>query len=160
MKPPTPEKKTCNCPKNKQCPLDKKCKLDGIIYQATVTQPTSEAKTYVGLCSTDFKARLGVHTQTFKDPEASQTSLSKFVRKLKSQNIEPEITWKIIDRGKKFSPVHGVCQLCTREAYYIIFHPELAELNSKSEIFSACRHKKSSLLFKKVRKKKKKSPGT
>ena len=111
------------------------------------------------MCSTDFKARLGVHTQSFKDPLINQTSLSQYVHELKSNNKEPKISWKIIDRGKKFTPVSGVCQLCTREAYYIVFHPNLAKLNAKSEIFSACRHKKPALLFPPERTKKK-SPGT
>ena len=135
-----------------------------IIYQATVTEtePTAEPKTYIGLCSTDFKARLGVHREAFKDQHKStiQTSLSKHIHKMKSNNIEPVVTWKLIDRGRSFSPVTNVCQLCTREAYYIIFHPELANLNSRSEIFSACRHKKSKLLFPPEKKPKKKSPGT
>ena len=108
---------------------------------------------------TDFKQRLGVHKQTFKDPTASQTSLSKHVREIKSRGIEPQISWKLIDKGKTYSPVSGVCQLCTREAYYITFYPDLALLNAKSEIFSACRHKKQKLLIPKE-KRKKKPPGT
>ena len=110
-------------------------------------QPNAETKTYIGLCSTDFKARLGQHKQTFKDPEKSQTSLSHHIHELKSKEIDHEISWKLIDRGKTYSPVHGVCQLCTKEAYYITLYPRLAELNSKSEIFAACRHIKSKLLF-------------
>ena len=159
LKPPETEKRKCNCPRNKVCPLEGKCLSEEIIYQATVTHPSTEPKTYIGLCSTDFKARLGVHTQSFKDPLINQTSLSQYVHELKSNNKEPKISWKIIDRGKKFTPVSGVCQLCTREAYYIVFHPNLAKLNAKSEIFSACRHKKPALLFPPERTKKK-SPGT
>ena len=158
LKPPEPETRKCNCPRNKECPLDKKCLTEGLIYQATVTEPNAEPRTYIGLCSTDFKARLGVHRQSFRDPEVNQTSLSNHVHEVKSRNIEPTISWKIIDRGKKYSPVTGVCQLCTREAYYILIHPELANLNARSEMFSACRHKKSTLLFSE-KPPKKKSPG-
>ena len=153
------QKRECSCPKGKTCPLDKKCLSENIIYQATVTQPNNETKTYVGLTSTDFKQRLGVHRQNFKDLTTSQTSLSKHIWDLKSKNIEPTITWKIIDRGRPFSPTHGVCQLCNKEKFYILFKPEMAELNSKSETFSACRHVKSALLIKKIRKSSKKSPG-
>ena len=152
-------KRECSCPKGKTCPLDKKCLSENIIYQATVTQPNNETKTYVGLTSTDFKQKLGVHRQNFKDLTTSQTSLSKHIWDLKSKNIEPTITWKIIDRGRPFSPTHGVCQLCNKEKFYILFKPEMAELNSKSETFSACRHVKSALLIKKIRKSSKKSPG-
>ena len=157
------EIRTCNCPKNKECPLDKKCLESSIIYQATVTQPNKEVKTYIGLTSTDFKARLGNHKQSFVNPDSNQTSLSKYILDLKSNGIEPTVNWKLVDRGKKYSPVTGVCQLCTKEAYYIIFKPEMAELNSRSEIFSACRHKKSALLFKPITtsiSRKRKSTGT
>ena len=65
-----------------------------------------------------------------------------------------------VDRGRKFSPVHEMCQLCITEAYYNNFHPEMAALNSKSEIFSSCRHKKPALLIKPKRGRKRKPPGT
>ena len=123
-------------------------------------QPNAETKTYIGLCSTDFKARLGQHKQTFKDPAKSQTSLSHYIHELKSKAIEPVISWRIIDRGRTYSPVHGVCQLCTKEAFYITHYPRLAELNSKSEIFAACRHIKSKLLFPPEKPGRKKSQGT
>ena len=166
LKPPEPEKRKCSCPKTKECPLDKMCLSDGIIYQATVKEPTAEPRTYVGLCSTEFKKRLGVHRDSFRNPHKLniQTSLSKHIHEIEPENIEHfiehNISWKLIDRGKTFSPVSGVCQLCTREAYHIIFKPETANLNEKSEIFSACRHKKSMLLFPPERKNKTKSPGT
>ena len=157
LNPPEQEKRECSCPKEKklQCPLDNKCLSENIIYQATVSEPNSEQRTYIGLCSTDFKKRLGTHRQSFKNPNVSQTSLSNYIHELKNRRIEPIISWKLIDRGKTYSPVSGVCQLCTKEAYYIIFYPELASLNARSEIFSACRHKKPKLLIPKKRK----SPG-
>ena len=161
----TTEKETrkCNCPGTKKCPLDKKCLESCIVYQATVTAPSQDPKTYIGLTSTDFKARLGNHKQSFVNPDVNQTSLSKHVLELKSRGLEPSLSWKLVDRGKIFSPVTGNCQLCTKEAYHIIFKPEMAELNSRTEIFSTCRHKKSALLFKPITKstsKKRKSPGT
>ena len=93
------QKKECNCTKNKTCPLDKKCQTKNLIYQATVKKPNNEKSFYIGLTSTDFKKRLGVNHQSFKDPETNQTSLSKQIWKLRSQGIEPEMTWKLIDRG-------------------------------------------------------------
>ena len=152
-------KRKCSCPSTKTCPLDKKCLTDNVIYQATVTKPNNETKTYIGLSSTEFKKRLGVHTDSFKHRHKQniQTSLSKYVWELKDQGIQPKITWKIIDRGKPFSPITGTCQLCTKEKLYIMYRQDLAELNSKSEIFNHCRHIKSALLFKPTRKK---SPGS
>ena len=123
--------------------------------------PHSRGENYtLGLSSTDFKARLAVHTQTFNDEEGtSQTSLSKFIWKLKRKNTKHEVTWKILDRGATFSPISGKCGLCIKEKFYIMFRPESAGLNSKSEAFSACWHKSSKLLIPKPPKKKKKGPG-
>ena len=154
------KKKECNCPKTKSCPLDKKCKVENLIYQATVTKPNQEKMNYIGLSSTDFKARLSTHEQTFNDLSASQTSLSKYIWELKNQGIlDYHISWKLIDRGQPFSPVRNVCQLCNKEKFYILFKPEMALLNSRNEIFNNCRHKKQALLIKKKRKTRK-SPGS
>ena len=139
------------------CPLENKCLTDNLVYKATVTQPNQDTKTYIGQTSTDFKSRLSTHKHSFINPNANQTSLSKHILNLKNEGIEPTVTWKIIDRGKSYSPVSGVCQMCVKEAFYILFRPEMAELNSRSEIFSACIHKKSALLVKVNRKRK--SPG-
>ena len=40
-----------------------------------------------------------------------------------------------------------------------MFRPESADINSKDEVFSACRHKKMKLLIPKERKKRSKGPG-
>ena len=155
--------KTCSCPKNKKayCPLDQKCISENIIYQATVSEPNKEIQTYIGQTSCTFKARLAVHKQTFKDQNKNgQTALSNYIHSRKNKGFEPKVTWKLIDRGKNFTPVTGVCQLCVKEAFYILFRPELAKLNSRSEIFSACFHKKPALLVKTVKRgRKRKSPG-
>ena len=144
-----------------ECPLENKCLTSELIYQAKVEIENHQPKTYIGQASTDFKSRLANHKQSFINKEVNQTSLSKFVWELKTQGHDPKVTWKLIDRGKKYSPVSGVCQLCITEAYYIVFHPEMAELNSRSEIFSSCRHKKSALLIKLTHLgRKKKPPGT
>ena len=141
-----------NC-RNLTCPLEGKCFTKNIVYQATVEEENGTPSTYVGLTSTTFKARLGVHKNSFIDPDANQTSLSKHVWDLKQKNIKHSISWKIVDRAKPFSPVTGKCQLCLKEKFYILFHPELASLNSKSEIYANCRHKKSVLLIKPTKKK-------
>ena len=155
--PPT-EKRTCNCPKNNPCPLDGKCLSENLIYQATVTQADQTTNCYIGLTSTTFKARLGTHKNSFKDEDANQTSLSKFVRKLKQKNVTHKIGWKMVDRARPFSPVTGKCGLCNREMFFIMFRPTLPDLNSRSEIYANCRHKAAALLIKRERKRKK-APG-
>ena len=155
----SPSKK-CSCTKGKVCLLENRCLEKGIIYQATVEQQNKESKTYVGLTATDFKARYGVHKKSFEDPDYNPTTLSKHIHDLKNKGIEHKVTWKILDRGTSYSPVSDVCHLCNKKAYYIIFEPHLAELNSRSELFSTCMHKKSNLLFKPKRGRPRKSPGT
>ena len=132
----------------KQTNINLHCLSDNIVYQATVIQPNKQTSTYIGQTSCNFKKRLAVHLQTFKDINTSQTALSNHIHELKERGITPKVTWKIVDRGKSFTPITAVCQLCVKEAYYILFKPELATLNSKSEVFLACFHKKSALLIK------------
>ena len=105
------------------------------MYQAKVEVENKETKFYIGQTATDFKHRLSTHTFSFNNRDINQTSLSQYIWEVKDQGIEYQISWKIVDRGRKFSPVNGVCQLCITEAYYINFHPEMATLNSRSEIF-------------------------
>ena len=138
----------CNCPKNKTCPLNGQCLEDCIIYHAKVIQSDNKNRNYIGLTSTDFKARLGQHKQTFKDQGKSQTSLSNHIHDLKNSKIDFKIQWNIVDRGKSFTPVSNVCTLCNKEKFHILFNSRLADLNSKSEFFSHCRHKRSRLLVK------------
>ena len=150
----------CSCPSTKTCPLDKKCLSKNIIYEASVTQNNQQkVNKYTGQCSTDFKARLGTHTQTFNDETVTQTSLSKFIWRLKKKNINYSISWRILDRGVPYSPVAGKCDLCIKEKYYIMFRPEGADINCRQEVFSACSHKKSKLLIPRKRGRPKKGPG-
>ena len=156
-----PEKKQCSCTKGNECPLDNKCYNSEIVYQAKVEVENQETRTYIGQTATNFKARLSAHTFSFKNPTINQTALSQHVCELEKNGYEPKISWKLVDRGRKFSPVSGVCQLCITEAYYINFHPEMATLNYKNEIFSSCRHKKPLLLIQpKKRGRKRKPPGS
>ena len=89
-----------------------------------------------------------MHKQSLKNEITNQTSLSKYIHKLKKEGTDYKISWKIIDRGKLFDPISGVCQLCIKETYNIIFQPELSKLNNRNELFSSCRHRKQSLLCK------------
>ena len=156
LAPPASDDRSCSCPKNASCPLDGKCLSENIVYQATVKTHT-QTDTYIGLCSTDFKKRLAVHKHSFIS-EDNQTSLSKHIKKLKNRNIDYELSWKLVTKAKPFSPVSGICNLCIKEKFYILFHPEMATLNDRNEIYTNCRHKKQKLIVKKKRKKK--TPGT
>ena len=146
--------------------------MKDVIYQATVTplgdldegdqptptldegdQPTpsnsGKQETYIGLASTKFKARLSNHNTTFKYQEkCNTTALSSHIWDLKRKGINYKLSWKIIDRGQQYSPISGICALCTCEKYQILFNPERGTLNKKTEIFGHCLHKSSKLLIK------------
>ena len=138
--------KTCSCTGGKPCPFGGKCLAKGVIYKATVTQENSKINTYIGLTSNSFKKRFYSHNNSFKNPDANQTSLSNHVRKLQEKRIKHTIKWEQVDQAKCFSPVSGICALCTKEKFYITFKPGVGPLNKKSEMFNNCRHKKRVLL--------------
>ena len=145
--PPLPVNKLCNCRTKNNCPLDGECLTDNLVYGATVKSPNNVEETYTGLTSDTFKIRYANHKKSFNHENYStESTLSTYLWKLKKETINYSLSWKIIDRGKPFSPIHGNCQLCTKEKYHIIFSPEISSLNKRNELGSACRHKSKLLL--------------
>ena len=138
--------KMCNCRDKTKCPLEGKCLLKSVVYKATVKQENKKTNTYIGLTSNEFKKRFYSHNHSFKNPDVNQTSLSNHIRNLKEANIKHTVHWEKIDQGKSFSPVTGICGLCTKEKFHITFKPGVGPLNKKSEMFSNCRHKRRVLL--------------
>ena len=139
------EKRNCNCQKP-PCPLQGNCLVDNLVYQAKVKSDNDE-HTYVGLASTTFKLRLGNHRKSFKNATyRSETTLSSFVWDLLDSGKDYDIDWSFIGRAQPFSPISEICNLCTLEKYFIIFHPELATINKREEINGHCLHKKPVLL--------------
>ena len=130
-------------------PLNGQCRLKNIIYQAKVTHEntTIPDEFYVGMTSTTFKERLGNHNKSFNHEEyEKETALSKYIWKLKRQNVKFSLTWRVLDRAQPFNPVRGICPLCTLEKYYIIYKPSLATINQHEEIFKPCMHREKQLL--------------
>ena len=139
----------CNCRKKDECPVQGKCLQDGVVYQATISRQDGRVDTYIGLSEPPFKDRFRNHKSNFKTRNPKNaTSLSKHIWKLQDQNIEYDVSWKIVSRAKPFNHVTNYCQLCTREKYFIIFQPEMASINSRNEIAGPCLHKHNKLLKK------------
>ena len=140
--------KNCNCRRSKICPLGKQCKTPKIIYQATVTRQDSQNKeTYIGLSETEFKLRFNNHTHSFRHKEhRNDTALSQHIWKLKDNNKNYEIEWKIIAKSNTYSTSSKTCNLCLKEKYIIICKPHMATLNTRNELASGCRHRKRHLL--------------
>ena len=74
------------------------------------------------------------------------TRFSTQVRKLVDKGASYTVTWQILARASSFNPTTGMCRLCLKEKFLIMFAPTTASLNMRSEIYSACRHKASKLL--------------
>ena len=139
---PNTEVKKCNCPNTKPCPLDGQCLEENIVYQASVSSSDGGSQKYIGITAPQFK-------KCFKNLKyCHETTLSSFIWKLKEQNLDFEVKWKLICRAKPYSPITDICNLCTKEKFYILFCPEEATLNSRNEIYSHCRHKQAMLLDK------------
>ena len=59
------------------------------------------------------------------------------------------VTWKFLEKGlNNYNQITKSGQLCVREKYTIVFEPEKATLNSRTEMYASCRHKKAKLLGK------------
>ena len=83
------------------------------------------------------------------DIDANHTCLCNHVWKLKSSTppIPYNIVWDIVARAAPFNPATGYCDLCTEEKYRIMFEPEGASLNQRSEFFAYCYHQRPQLLI-------------
>ena len=138
----------CNCRNKDICPLQNKCLTTNVVYQATVTRnDTNEKQTYVGHTAGEFKTRYNGHTSSFRNSKYKHaTELSKFVWHLKDRNIKYSIKWRTLAKCNSYSNKTKRCQLCLHEKFLIIYHPNLASLNSRNELLSKCRHRNKFLL--------------
>lgn len=139
-KQPIEHHKTCNCRKKEECPLNGKCLSENLIYKATV-ESKNKVETYVGLTANTFKTRYQNHKSSFNNERLQHsTELSKHIWSLKEQDIKYNIKWEIICRAQPYTNVTKQCNLCLMEKYFIIFKPDFASLNKRSELVSTCRH--------------------
>ena len=137
----------CNCSGVMgPCPLDGQCLVSGVVYRATVEDDNNNSSTYTWLTSNTFKKRYYAIFEN--DDHENPTTLSSHIWDLKNKNKNYNIKWSIIDRAKNFNPATKKCRLCLKEKYYIIFQPDGATLNQRSELFSSCRHRLSKTLAK------------
>ena len=94
----------CNCRKKAECPVQGKCLQAGVVYQATINRQDGIVDTYIGLSEPPFKDRFRNHKSNFKTRNPKNaTSLSKHIWKLQDQNIEHDVSWKIVSRAKPFN---------------------------------------------------------
>ena len=138
---PPDECKDCDCESENVCPVNGECRKSNVIYQATITTEKHETHTYTGLSMNTFKERWTQHLSNFRvfSPKP-KTTLSKKVWELKRDNIVFDVTWRIKETSKPYTPMTKTCNLCTSEIFHILFNPQDANLNSRTEIKGHCRH--------------------
>ena len=138
----------CNCRGGPMvCPLGGACQTRSVVYQAAVLrEDNNTTETYTGLTSRRFKDRYYEHRQDMASRNRKGTSLSNYIWKLKSTPTPFKITWKILSKCKSFNPTTKKCNLCLKEKYFILFHPEGASLNDRNEVYATCRHRLQPLL--------------
>ena len=139
----------CNCRGGPTvCPLEGSCLTRELVYQATVVrEDNDQMETYTGLTGGTFKDRFYKHMSDFRNEELeSSTGLSKYIWKLKRENIPHKVTWKKLARARVFNPGTKTCQLCLKEKYLIMFSPQGATLNDRNELYNTCRHRLKELL--------------
>jgi hypothetical protein len=143
----TPEERACNCRQPANCPLDGDCLRKSVIYQAAVTTQDNNTETYIGLTEGPFKTRYNNHTSTFRnESKRHSTELSSYIWRLKDQDTNFTIKWKIIRQARACKSGTGICGLCLTEKYYIMYKPDMATLNSRNELVSTCRHSRKYFL--------------
>ena len=116
--------------------------MEKVVYRAKVTEDDRTVNTYTGLTGNTFKDRFYSHRSSFENRDhPNHTTLSTHIWNLKDRNKNYETSWSIVDRANDFDPATRKCRLCLKEKYYIIFQPEGATLNQRSELYSTCRHR-------------------
>ena len=68
------------------------------------------------------------------------TTLSNYIWKLKDQDIQYSLDWDVVTKSADYNPATGICRVCLEQKFFIMFCPEGATLNQRSEFFTHCRH--------------------
>ena len=148
--------------------MDGQCRQANVIYGASIKtldalgEPVPESEeTYTGTSYTIWKTRWYSHNTTFNNPALRhKTTLADYIWDLQcpdkcylrgveecEHSIDYEISWRILARAPGYNPVTGMCRLCLKESFLILFHPETASLNKKNEIYQGCKHKHFKFLW-------------
>ena len=145
---------SCNCRKKEACPLNGgECRAENVIYQATI-ETDNTSKIYIGLSANQLKKRISTHNTTIKSKPNEKnylkykqaTELSKLAHKLKNENQNYKISWKILQREKKSKPGIITCRLCLKEAL-LILESGTNCINRRTELMNSCRHRNKFLLI-------------
>ena len=133
----------CNCRNKNDCPLGGNCLVENIVYEGKITsnQPNYKEKIYFGIAETSFKQRFNNHTKSFNNQiYESNTELSKEYWKIKNNNFNPKIKWRIVRKCPPYNLSKRKCYLCLNEKLEIASYKGNNLLNKRSELVNKCRH--------------------
>ena len=103
-----------------------------------------------GQTSRQIKKRIGEHlgdARKYRPEKPVGSRLSHYIGDLFFHNTPHTISWSIESQKPHFSPVTNFCLLCNQEKVLILYHPQLATLNLRNELYGWCPHKEKSLLL-------------
>ena len=129
----------CNCRNKATCPLNGKCQQSDVVYQCHIQSSIDDAgKYYIGLTGNTFKSRWNTHKFTLNHEESTNhTQLSNHYWDLKRNEVEPILSWEIIDHASSYRNGSKRCNLCLTEKFNIITSKREL-VNTKSELISKC----------------------
>ena len=84
--------------------------------------------------------RVATHKQSFKTSN-NQSVLSEKVKQIQNQNIEFNVTFKVLENRSSYKPESKRCELCIAEKFHIIYSKLENILNKKNEVISKCQHR-------------------
>ena len=120
------------------------CESKNVVYKATVTSE-NKSETYSGLAGPSFKSRYRNQKSSFKTQKA-QTTLASHIIGLQNAKKPYAVQWEFLKKCPPYNTTSQNCLLCLTEKYFILYKPEFSTLNSRSEFYSSCRHRKQFLL--------------
>ena len=138
----------CNCSQG-ECPLNGQCLSSNVFYEATLSADIQNygEKVYKGVTATTWKERYRNHLKSFNNEKYEKdTELSKEVWRIKRKSKEYRIKWRLIKQLPAYNPITKRCILCLKEKLAILKHDGPDQLNKRSEIIGACRHKQKHML--------------
>ena len=140
------EQSTCNCRPGNQCPLNDNCLKASIVYKAEVKlnknneeqgnqqQQEVRSKVYLGTAANTFKERFRNHKLSFtNDRYKNNTSLSKYIWKLKEDQVPFQVHWSAVGKAPTYTPSTNICHLCNLEKTLILLSEEETSLKKRSE---------------------------
>ena len=135
-------RKGCNCRTGvANCPFNGSCLDKGMIYKAEVTSSWG-SKHYYGQTSRTFKERYNNHQYDMRHHnQASSTTLSTYIWKIKDTGEEPMIKWSKVSSSQPYTLGMRSCPLCNAEKTAIAKDTSGLMLNRRREMMNRCLHK-------------------